>query len=582
MKALVLAKDLRMPQECATETFGFLGKKGGGKTYGAQKLFELLYGSEVQCVALDPVGNWWNLRSSADGKGAGLPVYVFGGPHGDIPLEVTAGAFIARVVVDRGISVVLDVSRFRKGERKRFMTDFAEEFFHLKKDAVSPVHLFVEEAHVFVPQKPQKGEERMLGAMEDLVRIGRNYGIGCSLISQRAASVNKDVLTQVECLFAFQTSSAQDRRALKDWIEENDIEGLQLLAELSKLAKGDALFWSPSFMRLFAKVHIEAKDTFDGSATPKVGERVRKVKELAAVDLVDIREAMKETIERAEENDVTALKEKIRKLQERVDIAGLQKVKEVTGKLKTVRVEVPVVSDAQLKRLEKAIEKLDNIRDRTAQAQQVVVSEAGNLRTMVEQAVKRWRDAPAQILSAPEPPKAALRRAAKPARDEGEGEGWDPPAGARKILAALFASQRYALPRGVLALRSLTTTKSGTFGTYVSKLVGCGYVERQVNDQLGLTAEGKAYIEQHPTSVPRPGLDLITAWKTEFDGRAKDMLEYIAGQWPGSVSRSQVADALAMPESSGTFGTYLSRITGKGLVVKDGNRCLKAADALMT
>src|SRR5690606_12146368 len=117
-----------------------------------------------------------------------------------------------------------DVSRFRKGERKRFMTAFAEEFFHLKKDAPSAVHLFVEEAHVFCPQRPREGEEPMLGAMEDVVRIGRNYGIGVTLISQRAATVNKDVLSQVECLIAYQTSSAQDKKAIKEWIEENEDE----------------------------------------------------------------------------------------------------------------------------------------------------------------------------------------------------------------------------------------------------------------------------------------------------------------------------------------------------------------------
>jgi len=200
------ATELKLPVDIATETLGFLGRKGRGKTYGAQRWFELLFKAGVQCVALDPVGNWWSLRVDQDGKSPGLKVYVFGGPHGDVPLLPDKGAYIARVIVETGISVVLDVSRFRKAERKRFMTAFAEEFFHLKKNAPSPVHLFVEEAHVFCPQRPREGEEPMLGAMEDVVRIGRNYGIGVTLISQRAATVNKDVLSQVECLIAYQTS----------------------------------------------------------------------------------------------------------------------------------------------------------------------------------------------------------------------------------------------------------------------------------------------------------------------------------------------------------------------------------------
>ena len=35
-----------------------------------------------------------------------------------------------------------------------------------------------------------RGQERMLGAMEDIIKLGRNYGIGVSLLSQRPQSVN--------------------------------------------------------------------------------------------------------------------------------------------------------------------------------------------------------------------------------------------------------------------------------------------------------------------------------------------------------------------------------------------------------
>ncbi len=34
---------------------------------------------------IDPAGAWWGIRSSADAKGEGLPVVIFGGEHGDVP-----------------------------------------------------------------------------------------------------------------------------------------------------------------------------------------------------------------------------------------------------------------------------------------------------------------------------------------------------------------------------------------------------------------------------------------------------------------------------------------------------------------
>jgi hypothetical protein len=47
----------------------------------------------VQVIVLDPIGHWWSLRAGADGKPkGGYPVAVFGGMHGDLPLEPTAGS----------------------------------------------------------------------------------------------------------------------------------------------------------------------------------------------------------------------------------------------------------------------------------------------------------------------------------------------------------------------------------------------------------------------------------------------------------------------------------------------------------
>ena len=60
---------------------------------------------------------WWGLRASADGKHPGLPIVILGGDHGDVPLELAAGQVIADLVIDEGISAVLDLAHFRKGEQ---------------------------------------------------------------------------------------------------------------------------------------------------------------------------------------------------------------------------------------------------------------------------------------------------------------------------------------------------------------------------------------------------------------------------------------------------------------------------------
>lgn len=158
---LTIAENLKLPLDAVTQTFAILAKRGAGKTYTAAVLTEELLKAGLHVVVVDPIGVWWGLRSSADGKHEGLPITVLGGEHGDVPLEIEAGELIADFVVQERASCVLDLSRFRKGEQIRFMTSFAEKLYHANR---LPLHLVLDEADAFAPQRPQKGQERLLGA----------------------------------------------------------------------------------------------------------------------------------------------------------------------------------------------------------------------------------------------------------------------------------------------------------------------------------------------------------------------------------------------------------------------------------
>jgi DNA helicase HerA-like ATPase len=79
--------------------------------------------------------------------------------------------------------------------------------------------LLIDEADAIAPQKPQENEARMLGAAEDIVRRGGQRGLGCMLITQRSAVLNKNVLTQVEMIVALRTIAPQDLKAMDAWIE---------------------------------------------------------------------------------------------------------------------------------------------------------------------------------------------------------------------------------------------------------------------------------------------------------------------------------------------------------------------------
>lgn len=325
MKQLHIAPGFSLPLDTVTQTLAILAKRRVGKSYTARRITEQLVEAKQQVVIIDPKGDWWGIRSSADGKAPGLPVTILGGGHGDIPLEPGAGELVAKLAVHERVSLLLDLSDLRKKQVAVFMSDFLETFYRLKaaEQHRSPVMLVVDEADAIAPQKPYAGEERMLGAIEDIVRRGGQRGIGCLLITQRSAVLNKNVLTQSEVLVAMRTISPQDLDAMNAWI---DVHGSKeernlLMASLPALPVGVAWFWSPGWPTaegIFKRVPVSPIETFDSGATPKPGEKRIEPKNLAAVDLEALRRQMAATIQHAEENDPRKLKQKVAELQKQL------------------------------------------------------------------------------------------------------------------------------------------------------------------------------------------------------------------------------------------------------------------------
>ena len=148
---------------------------------------------------LDPVGVSWGLQHGAARDRPGLPVLILGGAHGDIPIEPTAGTVVADLVTDEAVSTVIDISRhpsgkmWSHGEKTRFVADYASRLFERQGEQRVPLMQIIDEAGRFVPQQIQQIQHgsidiaRCAGAIEQLVELGRNVGVGVTLVTQRSA-----------------------------------------------------------------------------------------------------------------------------------------------------------------------------------------------------------------------------------------------------------------------------------------------------------------------------------------------------------------------------------------------------------
>ena len=132
---------------------GFVGVSGSGKSYGAGVFVEKLLKKKSRACIIDPLGVWFGLRLSADGKRpSGFDVVIFGGKHGDLPLTEHSGALIGETVAGMTESCIIDLSEIgtKAGER-RFMLAFLTALY--RKQSGSPLHLVMDEADMFAPQQ---------------------------------------------------------------------------------------------------------------------------------------------------------------------------------------------------------------------------------------------------------------------------------------------------------------------------------------------------------------------------------------------------------------------------------------------
>lgn len=564
MTTLRIADNLVLPEEAVTQTLGFIGIRGSGKSYAASVFVEELLGARHQVVVIDPLDAWWGLRSSADGKSAGLPIVIAGGDHGDIPLDGSSGSVLADIVVEDRVPMVLSLRHLSKTKQRTFVAEFCERLYHRKGEAQhrTPLHVAIDEADAFVPQRVMGDTARVMGAVDDLVRRGRSSGFGISLITQRPAVIHKDVLTQIEALVAFRITSPQDRKALDAWIEQHDIHDQRgpFLESLASLPIGTAWFWSPGWLDTFERVKIRRRETFDSSSTPKVGQQRAQPSAFADVDLAALRDRIEATIERAAAEDPTALKKRVAELERQL----AKQVPVVTVERIEVPVEVPVLDERTVARLVVLLSNLTSNVSGLAQLAEELTNRQGQLKALLTK--------PAAV------PAASPRTAPTPARRQPNGNGLKLKLGERRMLQVLARMHPRSLTRLQLATLSSYSVKGGTYLTYLGTLKRSGVVE-ETHGGLVITEHGFEYLNGDYPASPVTADELLAAWKENLKLGERKMLDELVRVYPRDISRPELAEATDFTASGGTFLTYLGTLRRNGLIEDVGGQ-VRASDTL--
>lgn len=537
---------------------------------------EEMFKAKIHWVAIDPKGDWYGMRASADGKSDGLPIPIFGGRHGDIPLEPSAGQMIADLVVDTGLTCIIDTSELTEGEKIRLLDAFADRLFRRKRDDQDPTHLFLEEADDYIPQRVHAKYAHLVYTFERIVKMGRQRGLGSTICSQRSAVVNKNVLTQVETMYVLRITSPQDRGAIEDWLEYH-AGRKDILASLHELENGEAWVWSPVWLKTTKRFKFRLAETFDSRRSPRKKDRQRTPSTLADVDLGELKEQMADTIERAKADDpkelrrqVAALKKSHLALEKQIAGGLAERVVEVPVEVKVDK-PIPMYPPDYIAGLEAVAGHLslatDDLKGLIRSADKLL----DHFNKQIEAEPRGAKDPPVTRPRAPVPqgavtvaPRGIPRAPAQRSELDGSlGQG------ERKVLKVLSQWPEGRTHNELAFLAGYSATAS-TIGVILAKLRRLELVER--DKPIRLSAEGEAHVGGFEELPQGPAL--LDYWKSHrrMGQGERRVLNALIESYPDEMTHAELGEATGYSTAASTIGVILSKLRKLGLVERGRRR----------
>jgi hypothetical protein len=503
-------------------------------------------------------------------------VFVFGGEHADVPLEPTAGAVLADFMIEQRLPAILDLKLMRKGEKRRFMIQFAETLFHKNRE---PLMVMIDETPIFAPQIFRGTDDdsaRCLGAVEDLATLAGSRGVGVTLIAQRPSLVNTTLRTQVENLIVLRTIGKHDRKAIDEWVEakgskeERDL----MMADLASLPNGTGYFWSPGWMGEFRKVPFRMRETFDSSKTPKVGEKVIQPRVLAQIDKQKLSAEILATAEKVKANDPAELKKEITALRKQLagkptgtpaDTAELAALRKEVAQLRKPR-PIPqealqaAAIDARKKLATKLIHRLTGMKG-VVEAMAQDLSQAADATVPVVE-VSLARAAVAGHTASVNSPVIQKRVAiAEPGGEDRKLER------AERALLGVLAQFPEGRTKIQLSIQSGYSIKSSSFANAIGALRSSGLAHGSgtPTHPLVITEAGQA-VAGNVEPMPTDAETLLQHWRGVLEKAERFMLDALATADGLPLTKEQLSERTGYSITSSSFANAIGRLRSLQLI----------------
>lgn len=551
------------------------GKPGSGKSSKLRVLVEGLLQARRRICIIDPKGDWYGLRSSADGKSAAFAVLLLGGDHGDLPLPSKGGREIGQLVASGAAQqVLIDTSLMDVAERTRFFMDFGEGLF---RHMAGTLHLVIDECHNFAPQgkvlSPEAG--KMVHWANRLASEGRGRGVTLLSASQRPQKVHKDYLTAHETLIACRLIHPLDRGAVKDWMDgANSDLAKQIMAELAEMPRQEAWVWSPEIGYGPKRISWPLFQTFDSFSPRNDGKEVVK----AAANIDAIRKQLAQLLEDRAHSDPSILKEKLasitlelRKSNKRAE--SLEKDnQDLLKTIDALREQKKSASTKENASQSRAISESDRQElARAINGTAVLISSFESMIRKLGLNISDTEVAPRMSRKDPAPRQsnapASREKSAHSSRSIASADS-DLSGPEKRILDALAwwncASQKEAFSKTQVAFVAGYRPGSGGFNNLLGKLRAKQLIEYGSPGMVQLTHEGAR--EATSVAVPATTDALQEMIFKKLSQPQQRILQVVVDAYPNSLDKTELAQRAYYSPGSGGFNNLLGSLRSLELI----------------
>jgi uncharacterized protein len=562
---------LPFPERILHQHIATLGKTGAGKSSAMRVLFEHLLDKKRRVAIIDPKGDWWGLKSSADGKSAGYPIIAFGdfkNPRAtDVPINEQSGKHVAELIATGNRPCILGFRGWMPGQLTRFWLDFAPTLFNANE---GELHVGIDEVHNFAPKgkimDPQAG--KCLHWTNRIMSEGRGLGLTFFIASQRPQKVHNDTLDNCETLIAMRVTHPRSREAAEEWINAKGDRKFEkeILGSLAQLKRGEAWVWSPENGFGPERVQFPMFSTFDSFAPPQTQKKVSQAG-WSEVDLDQVKQKLATVIAEAKANDPKELKAEIARLRKALHDKGTAPAVTVPVIQEKV-VEVPVLRAEQIEELRAA------------------VREAAQISSVIGSALDRAQKRPALPTARPAAPKPAhtstqpVRPPQAQTRPVSDSNG-DLSRPQLKLLEALGEAEaigRDAISRTWLASMASVSPASSGFEKNLGTLNTRGMIRYPAGGKVALTEHGRALA---------PAIDKPLTTQSLLDRACRllsapqaALLRILHENFPNSLTRSELANLANVSETSSGFEKNVGALSGRELAEYPAKGEVKCADWL--